>query len=801
MDIGFEKDKAKQYLTLVIRRKELILLIFLIAIGITIIRNKVTTPIYESTANFQIEEMTRESSLIGELVRWARYNPIFTEMEIFRSRTIAEEVATDLHLDEVIIYRSKGLQFKLNGLRVDDGEKGKIFTVSFVDPPDRYIVSDGGGKAIGEGEVGTPFVGNPISFLLTEVSAQEGDHFRIKVKRMDELVSDLVSRISIQERGTQTNLLTVSYKSENPELTRDVLAKWLEVYIRRNLSRRSQETGQALDFIENQLEVTRKNLEKAEDEMDIYRATDRGLTILSNESGALIAKLGEIQRNKVEITLRKKEVEDLVAMFRRGRSSKDFLLSKYSLDDPMLTGLVNDLINLLIQKETLLFELTENHPQVQVIAFRVERIKKRIIEGLESTRLALEKKDKALKDLVDSYEGQLKSVPSTERQLARLVRAMRVNDDVYTFLLKKHEEARVARAATVSNIRIIDPPFLPSEPIEPQKKRNLVLGAATGLFGGLSLVLLLEVMDTSIKTTEEIERGLGLSLFGLIPAFPFGRGKKGRKERQRAMTIQYIADHLESRSPVAEAYRSLRTNIQFGMLKEGSKSFLITSAGPGEGKSTTVINLGIVISQAHNRVVLIDCDLRKPVLHTVFGMPLEPGMTNVLLGKTSWRESLKPTSFEGLYIITGGTIPPNPTELLSAGKMEKVLEELKKEFDYIFFDSPPVILVSDAAILGRIADGVFLIIESEKTTIEAARKSKASLETVHAKVLGAIFNNMKRSAGYGYYYYPYYYSYGYYGYYGYYGRSGSKPQGWSLNRIIAKTQGKLSNWFSSNPPK
>jgi len=798
MDIGLEKEKAKQYLNMVFRRKELILLVFLIIVGITIIKNELAVPVYESSANFQIEEMTPSSSLFGELIRWARYNPVFTEMEVFRSRTIAEEVASDLHLDEVVIERSKGLQFNLNGLRVDDSEKDRIFTVSFVDPPDRYIVSDGGGKAIGEGEVGSPFVGNPISFLLTEVSAQEGDYFRVKVRPIDEVVAELIEGINIMEMGTQTNLLTASLRSSEPRRARDALTKWLEVYIRRNLSRRSQEAGQALDFIESQIEVTRKNLEKAEDEMDVYRTTDRGLTILSNESGALISKLTEIERQKVEIALRKKEVEELYTMLKKGRSSKDFILSRYSLDDPMLVNLVSDLIKLLIQKETLLFELTDSHPQVQVIAFQVERIKKRILEGLESTLMALEKKDQNLKDLVNAYEVKLKNIPTTERQLARLVRAMRVNDDVYTFLLKKHEDARVSKAATVSNIRIIDPPFLPTEPIEPQKKKNLAIGAASGAFGGFTLALLLEVLDSSIKTAEEIERGLGLSLFGLIPAFPFGRGRRGRKERQRAMTVQYIADHLESRSPVAEAYRSLRTNIQFGMLKEGAKSFLITSAGPGEGKSTTVINLGIVISQAHNRVVLIDCDLRKPVLHTVFGMPLEPGMTNVLLGKVHWREALRPTSFEGLSIITGGTVPPNPTEILSAGKIEKILEELKKEFDYIFFDSPPVILVSDAAILGRILDGVFLVIESEKTTVEGARKAKASLETVHAKVLGAIFNNMRRSAGYGYYYYPYYYSYGSYGYYG---GSGSKPQRWSLNGIIARAQGKLSGLFSSNPPK
>lgn len=793
MDLGFEKDKIKQYLLLILRRKELIISVFLVVFGITAVKTYTTVPIYESGANFQIEELTRESSLLGELVKWARYNPLYTEMEIFKSRTIAEEVVKELHLDEVIVEKTPGLDFRLRGLMVNEGERGKVFTVSFSDSPGHFVVTDGGKGAIGEGEVGTPFVGNPISFLLSDSNAKEGNFFRVRVRPLDDVVSELVGGVNIQEMGNQTNLLSVTLKSTSPNVARDALAKWLEVYIRRNLMRRSQEASQALDFIESQLNITKKNLEGAEDEMDTYKTSEQGIVILSEEAEALISKLSDFEKSKVEVTLKEKEIGDLYAALKKGRTSKDFLSSGY-IDDPVISNMVSDLTKLLLEREKLLFDYTENHPLVKTLTSQIEGIKRRILDGLETSLKALEKKEKALNDLVTHYDDELKEIPATQRQLARLVRATKVNEDMYTFLLKKHEDARVAKAATISNIRILDPPFLPTEPIEPRKRKNLSVGLFAGILAGLSLAFLLEIMDTTIKTTEEIEKGLSLPLFGVIPAFPFGRGKKGQKEKQRAMSAQYLAEHMESRSPVAEAYRSLRTNIQFGMLKEGAKSFLITSPGPGEGKSTTISHLGMTLAQTHSRVLLLDCDLRKPVLHAIFGVSLEPGVTNVLLGKKSWRDVVKKTQFEGLYVIPGGTIPPNPSELLSMGRLKDILEELKKEYDYIFFDSPPAVIVSDAAILGRILDGVFLVVESEKTLFEAAKKAKTNIETVHAKILGAVFNNLRRSAGYGYYYYPYY-AYGYY-----YGSHDSTPRG-VVTSLLTQARKTASRWFPGSFPQ
>ncbi len=510
------------------------------------------------------------------------------------------------------------------------------------------------------------------------------------------------------------------------------------------------------------------------------------MMILSDESKALIDKLSEYEKSKVEATFRKKQIADLINVLRRGPTSKDFMQSGY-IDDPIISHLVDTLTHLLVEKEKLLFEYTENYPEVRSLTSQIEGVKTRILDGLDSSLQALDKKEEALDDLIKKYDAQLKGIPGTETQLGRLIRAAKVNEEMYTFLLKKHEDARVAKAATVSNIRVLDPPYLPGEPIEPKKRKNLSVGAVAGIFAGLSLAFLLEVMDTTIKSAEEIEKGLGLPLFGVIPAFPFGRGKKGRKEKRRAMTAQYLSENMESRSPVAEAYRSLRTNIQFGMLKEGAKAFLITSPGPGEGKSTTISNLGIVLAQTHSKVLILDCDLRKPVLHTIFGVPLEPGVTNVLLGKVPWKDAIRKTRFEGLSVISGGTIPPNPSELLSVGKVEKILEELKTSFDFVFFDSPPVGLVSDAAILGRILDGVFLVVESEKTVYDAAKKSKNSLETVRAKVLGAVLNNLRKAAGYGYYHY--YDSYGSY----YYGGPESQPQT-LVQTILARTRDALPGW-------
>jgi capsular exopolysaccharide synthesis family protein len=283
------------------------------------------------------------------------------------------------------------------------------------------------------------------------------------------------------------------------------------------------------------------------------------------------------------------------------------------------------------------------------------------------------------------------------------------------------------------------------------------------LFGG-GIAVLLESLDTSLKSIEEVE-ALDVSVLGHIPRIKEssrykGRSRNGRgKHKEVVKVTSHLLTHSAPKSPVSEAYRTLRTNIQFSNLDNPIQTMLVTSAGPGEGKSTTVANLAITFSQMGTKTILLDTDFRRPIIHSIFGMEKEPGVTNYLAEKATLERIIRKTSVENLDVITCGLIPPNPSELLASEKMKEFVAELKKIYQMILFDTPPVIAVTDAVVLSLLLDGVVLVASAGQTSHQGLARAKALLENVDAKIMGAVLNKIEAKTAYGSYHYYYYYHY------------------------------------------
>jgi tyrosine-protein kinase Etk/Wzc len=296
---------------------------------------------------------------------------------------------------------------------------------------------------------------------------------------------------------------------------------------------------------------------------------------------------------------------------------------------------------------------------------------------------------------------------------------------------------------------------------------NLILGVLIGIGLGIGLVFLLEYFDNTVKTSEELE-SMGFNLLSSIPQIQMDKYEQrledkleklgpieGKKIEARLIT------HLDPKSPVAEAYRTLRTNLQFSKVDRQLKTILITSSGPKEGKSTTAANLSIAMAQVGNKVILVDADLRRPVIHSIFGMNKEDGVTNFLMNSDNFENFIKPTFHENLFILTSGTLPPNPSELLASQKMENLLSKLNDKYDTVILDSPPVIAVTDAAVLSTKVDGTILVVSSGQTNKEALTKAYSLLTSVNTKLLGVLLNGVDVEGLYGsydYYYYHHYYT-------------------------------------------
>ncbi len=272
-----------------------------------------------------------------------------------------------------------------------------------------------------------------------------------------------------------------------------------------------------------------------------------------------------------------------------------------------------------------------------------------------------------------------------------------------------------------------------------------------GLLLGIGAAVLVENLDDSVKTPEEVV-DMGLVALGTIP-----RIREGREAQSRLVT------HGDPRSPVAEAYRSLRTNIAFARAQSELRVIVLTSPGPSDGKSTTVANLAITFAQQGQRTLLIDADLRRAVLDKLFEVERSPGLTDVLVGQAALTDVVRETEVPNLTVLGSGHFPPNPSELLGSTSMRSVLEQARQLYDVVLLDSPPLLAVTDAAVLSTIADGTILIVRMGTTAKSAVRRAKSQLEAVRAPLLGTVLNAVDFRQGafggsYGYYYYYYYYS-------------------------------------------
>ncbi len=406
-----------------------------------------------------------------------------------------------------------------------------------------------------------------------------------------------------------------------------------------------------------------------------------------------------------------------------------------------------------VQKRALLSEYTEAHPAVKAINRQQEAIRKQLA----------------------SYEAHIRTMPQAERDLAKLTRISKVNADIYTFLLQKHEEARIAQASTLSNINIVDPAITPEKPVKPKKKQYLLLGLLLAMGLGVGLAFLQEYLDDTIKSADEAKRVLGFPLLAIIPHITTTETKDNSPKNM------LITKH-EPKSAVAEAFRALRTSLHFSGISKENKIILVTSSFPQEGKSVISSNLSNVIAQTKARVLIIDCDLRRSSLHEKFGYGKTPGLSEILTGDITFAKAVHSTDTEGLDLITAGTNPPNPSELLGSEVMKQLIITQRKNYDFILIDAPPVMAVSDAPVLTSVCDLAVLVVEAGRVPVKIAQRMREMLITIKAPVAGIVFND-KSGKGETYEYYgSRYYGKGYgYGYY-----SDENGNGKSKSTIMSK---------------
>jgi len=540
-------------------------------------------------------------------------------------------------------------------------------------------------------------------------------------------------------------------------------------FVDENTKMRRKESEVARQFLEEQVKKAKADLDNAmQDAVDLSRRV--GMVDVEAESAAAVSELRRYQDQSrqalAELRQAQAEVERLTQSI---NSEHEITVQENPAPNPAWSRVKQELTSARITLSQLEARYTAGHPAVQEAKARVEELEHELAETpevlprpevkrsdlLPSLRqqlaqarvrvAAVQARHDALESMISTMRSRTQDLPEDRQQWQALADRTELARSVYQNLLSELEQAKLNEAIKQGNALVVDIADSATGMRAPLG-RALVFAAVLGIFSGLGLALLLEALDDTISTPEELARISDMRFLGVVPL--------------RSDQTDDLVTMVAPKSPPAEAYRTLRSNIRFALFDEPAQSFVVCSAGAGEGKSLTAANLAVVCAQGGDSVILVDTDLRRPVLHRYLGCESSPGLTNMLVGDVDLSETLQDTEVPGLRLLPSGPLPPNPAELLDSERMTEALEEIGSQADVVILDSPPAIMLTDAGILASKADRTIIVAEAGQITERAFADLLRLFEHARANVLGVVLNKLRVGAGDYYYYYYYYYDYG-----------------------------------------
>lgn len=765
---GGDEVDFREYLQVLMRRRRTFLIVFCIVFFCVAIYTFAVRPVFEASTTVHVREERPKTGDLSGILGLSSQNPVATEIEIIKSRTIAEQVVKRLHLNRLVTDKSDGFSFRIDEFTAPPDTKYRVRLGS----SNNYTVLDEDNRPVAAGLGGQPLQKGQLRVLISDIKGKPGDCFDISLIPLREAAGTVMGNVEAAEVKKGTSIIRISYHDNDPVRAQEVVNTLAQAYLELSLAYKTQEANKTLEFIGEHMGNVRNDLDSAEKNLQVYKA-GTGIVKLDSEAEGLVGKISETEKKRVELSLQRRQAEFALASLRDAvRQGKVYTPAAGGGDNPGISVIAAKLVDLEVQKRALLSDSTASHPQVRAIQAQIDEVQKKLAAVYETTLKNLTKDEATVTQTLGSYEGMFRQLPEVERDLAQLTRHTKVNSELYTFLLQKHEEARIAKTSTISNLVVIDPALLPLAPVKPKKAMNLLLGLLVGLFLGAGVAFVREYLDDTIKDAEGARRELDAPILAVIPHIHHRIEKsevddKDGNDRKTALIVRQ-----EPKSSVSEAFRSLRTGLHFSAINRKKKLILVTSTLSGEGKTTIASNLAVIMAQTGVRVLLMDCDLRRPKQHEMFSYAKSPGLSEVLAGDVALDIALHDTGTPGVDFIAAGTTPPNPAELLSSESMSDLLKYLKERYDHIIVDSPPVLAVTDAPLLSACCDLVVVVLETERVPVKAAQRMAELLGSAQAPVAGIVVNDKSGHSGerYGYYggrygYGSYRYGYGYgYGY-------------------------------------
>ena len=715
MNMQEEEIHLRDYWRILSKRRSVFLSFFCVVVGIVLVYSFAATPVFKGTAQvlFNLDNnQTLNFAEGGGAAIIQTKNPaeyLNTQKEIITSRSFADRVVRKLQLDK----NSYFLKLK------DKAENSLLATVK-----------------------------KQIKRLLPEKAKPVNPFADSSIKpELDPVLTDIILENIGIEVGRQSNLIKISYLADNPAVSAAMANGIADAFIEHNLDIRVKPYRDAAEWLSARLVESKESVEKQEKILQQYRegkgivSFDTQGNVITQQLQELTTQLTQTENQRQEAEIKYKQINSVI------NSTEQLATVPDIMNNLVIQGLRNDELGLKKQ----LSELTENfgmkHPQVINVTSQLAMVQKNIVSEarkmLNAAKTQFEIASSREVSLKQTIEAQKEKVMDLSRKAINfnvLAGESSSNKQFYDLLLKKYHEASLSSGVSISNVQVVDTAVVPKSPVKPKRALNVILAVMVGLFGGVFAAFFVDYMDDTINTAEEVDK-MGMALLDVVPL------------ADQTDTVIMVSD---PKSPMAEAFRTIRTGLMLSSAVNQLKVIVITSATPNEGKTTTAANLAVAMAQMGEKVLIVDGDMRRQSLHKIFGVESDSGLTDVLIDPARLALSVQRLdAYPNLDILTGGTSAPTPSELLGSERMKVFVTGSMEHYDRVIIDSPPLLAFSDPLVLANLADGVILVVWGGKTPRNLIQKAAQLLQGINARMLGVVLNKIdtsKKSS----YYYPYY---------------------------------------------
>ena len=743
-----EPTHLRDYLSVVLKRKWLILSLLVVVTSLVTIQMYRQPTMYAARTTIQIEQKTKNLLKSKELVLNAPTDPAYwgTQLKLLENPRLHRKVILALDLQNNPAFIGGQSRASL-GATVR-----RIFSRRRTEATPPTSASEGGLAVVDDRMTVTPAEVDKLTPEQTAKMLAYEDALRGSLK------------IEPVER---TNLVEITYQHTNPELAMKIVDTLAQVFIDDNIDRETAGSVTSANKLDKSIaELQLAIRQKQEQEINFRKshnlplgqapAENLALTILTDSTKQLME--AEAERTKLQ------------ASYEAARNTTD----KFSIPEVLTNKSIQDLRDKLReleeQRAALLVQYTETWPAVIKLDEQRKKVEQglnrqveNVISSLKSQYDAARQRENGLRASSANARNQVSAQSQAGMQLAIITQELETNKQLYNAALQGQKELKVAGTDVPNNITVATPARR-AEVVGPPRVRNILIAFLLALGAGIGLAFLLDYLDDTLKSIEDVDRHLHLPTLALIPAprserrFMPGGNRAAIAATGGDGQATALALIEEKRSPVAEAYRHLRTSLLLSSAGQPPKTILVTSSQPSEGKTTTAVNTAVMLAQTGAEVLLLDCDLRRPRVHSHFNLPNARGVTNYLSGDSNIASLMQPyEKLPNLKIISSGPVPPNSAELLGSEEMRRLILLLSENFTHIVIDSPPAISFTDASILSTMVDGVMLVVHGGRSSRAVVRRAKQQLMDVGAHIYGIVLNNVKLESS-DYYYYSGYYS-------------------------------------------